>query len=358
MVAIVRAHSWWGTTTVMARPEPYNVLRRRSHFVSAAYRHVRIHLFTVDTSSPHIEPFFDARTSTMTYVVLDGASGDAVVIDPVLDYEPASSTTWSESVDRVVDYLEQTGATLRLILETHAHADHLSGAPLLKRRFPGVPLAVGARITEVQARFARIYGLPDDFPTDGRQFDRLLADGEEVRAGTLRFRVIHTPGHTPADASYLFEDAGAVFVGDTLFMPDGGCGRCDFPAGSASDLYRSVQEKLYTLPDDTDVYVGHDYQPGGRALAFRATLAEQKASNTAIPASRTERDFVAWRDARDATLSTPKLLLQSIQVNIDAGELPPPDDAGMRYLKIPLNVFRPPTEGKTVLEDLTPSSIA
>lgn len=301
--------------------------------------------------SLRIEPLFDPRTWTLTYVVWDEQTKDAIVIDPVLDYEPASSTTWTESVDAVVRLLDEKALRLRMILETHAHADHLSGAPLLKAHTPDAPLAIGSRITEVQALFARIYGLPDDFPTDGRQFDRLLAHGEEVQAGSIAFRTLHTPGHTPADASYVFPDANAVFAGDTIFMPDSGCGRCDFPGGSAADIYRSIRNHLYTLPDETQVYVGHDYQPGGRALAWAATIADHKANNRAIPEHRTERDFVAWREARDATLSAPKLLFQSIQVNIDGGELPAPDPEGRRYLRIPINVFRPDPEGEIELSD-------
>jgi len=306
-----------------------------------------------------IETFFDPRTYTLTYVVYDAQTGDAIVIDPVLDYEPASSSTWTESVDAVQAFLSERSLRLRMILETHAHADHLSGARLLQGPFPDAPLGIGARITEVQALFKRIYGLPDTFPTDGRQFDRLFADGEQVEAGSLRFEVIATPGHTPADVAYRFTglDGGdALFVGDVLFMPDSGTGRCDFPGGSATDMYRSITERVYALPPETRVFTGHDYQPGGRPLAYEATVADHQAQNTALPANRTERDFVAWREARDATLSTPKLLFQSLQVNIDAGALPAADDEGRRYLRIPLNVFRLPPEGEVALGDARPGT--
>ncbi len=191
---------------------------------------------------------------------------------------------------------------------------------------------------------------PVDFPTDGRQFDRLLEDGETVEAGSLVFEVIFTPGHTPACATYKFEDA--VFTGDALFMPDMGTGRCDFPAGSADDLYRSIIERIYTLPDETRVFVGHDYQPGGRGLAFETTVGEQKRSNVQLPAGRSREDFVAFRTQRDAGLSAPKLLFQSVQVNVDAGSLPEPSSNAMRYLKIPINAFRPADAGPVTEEKL------
>ncbi|MEO0811430.1 MAG: MBL fold metallo-hydrolase, partial [Myxococcota bacterium] len=223
-----------------------------------------------------VKSFFDARTSTLTYVVFDPESLDSVVIDPVLDYDAASSHTWTECLDLVTEFLRAKDLTLHYVVETHAHADHLSGAQLLKERFPGARSAVGRRITDVQRVFKDVFDLPGDFPTDGRQFDRLLDDGEVLEAGTLAFETIFTPGHTPADVSFRIEDA--VFTGDSLFMPDFGTGRCDFPAGSASDLYRSIQERLYVLPDETRVFVGHDYQPGGRALAYETSIGESKHS--------------------------------------------------------------------------------
>lgn len=290
-----------------------------------------------------IAHFYDARTSTLTYVVFDAETRDAVVIDPVLDYEPFASRTFTESVDAVTAFLEGKELTLHWILETHAHADHLSGSQLLKARFPGARVAVGARITEVQALFERIFDLPEDFATDGRQFDRLLADGEVVEAGSLRLETIETPGHTPACVTFKADDA--IFTGDALFMPDQGTGRCDFPGGSARDLYRSITERVYPLPDATRVFVGHDYQPGGRPLAFETTVAEQKRANKQLPAGITEKDFVEAREARDATLAAPKLLFQSVQVNIDAGTLPAPSGNAVRYLKIPVNVFRPEGDG-------------
>lgn len=294
-----------------------------------------------------IEPFYDERTNTLTYVVYDPETRDAVVIDPVLDYEPAASKVWTESVDEVVAFVRKHELTLHWILETHAHADHLSGSQPLKAEFPGARLAVGARITEVQKIFKTVFDLPRDFPTDGRQFDRLLGDGERLEAGSLVAEVIFTPGHTPACVTYRFGDA--IFTGDALFMPDAGTGRCDFPGGSAEDLYDSIVGRLYALPDETRVFVGHDYQPGGRDLAFEAPLAEHKAKNVQIPASRRKADFVKFRSDRDATLSTPRLLFQSVQVNVDAGALPQPSDNEVRYLKIPINVFRPVGEGDVEL---------
>ncbi|MCG8418626.1 MAG: MBL fold metallo-hydrolase [Proteobacteria bacterium] len=279
-----------------------------------------------------VEAFYDERTGTLTYVVFEPGKGDAVVIDPVLDYDPAASATSYESVNRVTRFLRKHELTPHYILETHAHADHLSGSQVLKRRFYTTQIAIGERITEVQRRFKSIFGLPEHFPTDGSQFDRLFTDREIVRAGDLEFEVINTPGHTPACVTYRFGDA--IFTGDTLFMPDMGTGRCDFPAGSASDLYDSITERLYSLPDETRVFVGHDYQPGGRELAYQTTIGAEKAENTQLPAGRDKKTFVEFRERRDATLSAPKLLLQSVQVNVDAGSVP-------RFLRIPINVFRP-----------------
>jgi glyoxylase-like metal-dependent hydrolase (beta-lactamase superfamily II) len=267
-----------------------------------------------------VETFFDPRTSTLTYVVFDPATRDAVVIDPVLDYDAATGTVSTESVDRVTEFLRRERLAVRMILETHAHADHLSGSQVLRARFPGAPVAIGERIREVQGVFKGVYALGDEFAPDGRQFDRLLADGELVTAGSLTIEVIATPGHTPACVSFHIDDA--VFTGDALFMPDYGTGRCDFPRGSAEALYRSVTDRLYNLPDDTRVFVGHDYQPGGRALAYESTIAAEKRGNVQLPEGRSEADFVAFRQARDAGLAAPKLLHPSLQVNIRAGHLP------------------------------------
>ncbi len=286
-----------------------------------------------------IKPFFDNRTFTMTYVVYDPKSNDALVIDPVLDYEPVGSKIWTESVDEVITFLKEKSLNLHFVLETHAHADHISGAQMLKEAFPGAKIAIGEKITVVQETFKSFFGLPDDFATDGRQFDRLLTDGETVTAGTLKFDVISTPGHTPACSTYKFDDV--IFTGDSIFMPDMGTGRCDFPAGSAHDLYDSITNKIYTLADETRIFVGHDYQPGGRELAFETTVGEQKRSNIQLKAGTSEAEFTKFRSERDKGLNAPKLLFQSVQLNIDAGAMPAPEDNEKRYLKIPLNVFRP-----------------
>ena len=282
--------------------------------------------------------FFDKRTYTVTYVVYDAVTLDAVVIDPVLDYEPASSRVWTESLELVASFVKEKGLRLHYILETHAHADHLSGAQELKRQFPQAKLAVGARITEVQKVFKGVFDLPDDFATDGRQFDVLLQEGDTLKAGTIEVDTIYTPGHTPACATFRIEDA--LFTGDALFMPDMGTGRCDFPGGSASDLYDSIQ-KLYALPDSTRVFVGHDYAPGGREYAWETTVGEQKAKNIQLAGSTSREDFVTMRTRRDKTLDAPRLLFQSVQVNIDAGRMPEPNANQTRYLRIPINVFKP-----------------
>ena len=299
-------------------------------------------------STLHIEPFYDSRTSTLTYVVFDAASRDAVVIDPVLDYDPATGTTSTDSFDQVASYIEREQLRIHYVLETHAHADHLSSSQLFRRKFDA-KVAIGERIGEVQATFKPIFDLPAAFATDGSQFDRLLRDGETVRAGTLALDVIATPGPTPACVTYNVEDA--LFTGDALFTEDYGTGRCDFPRGSAATLYDSVQ-RLYAFPDATRVFVGHDYQPGGRPVRWETTIGASKLKNPQLSATTTKDAFVTMRNARDAALAAPKLLLPSVQVNVDAGRLPAPHENGKRYIVIPLNVLRPaddlgrPTGGK------------
>jgi len=288
-----------------------------------------------------IRHFYDPATHTLTYLVWDPSTRDAVVIDPVLDFDPASGLTSTESVDVVIAAIDELDLRLHCVLETHAHADHLSGSRLLAQRFDA-PVAIGAQITEVQETFKALFDLPADFATDGSQFDRLFADGEVFEAGSLNIEVISTPGHTPACVTYKIEDA--IFTGDALFMDDYGTGRCDFPRGSATDLYRSVHDKLYALPDETRVFVGHDYQPDGRPLAFETTIGKSKANNPQLRAETSEAEFVRFRQQRDAKLSSPRLLFPSVQVNVDAGQLPAPHANGHRYLKIPLNVLRPADE--------------
>ena len=285
--------------------------------------------------------FYDPQTYTLTYVVYDPDSRDAVVIDPVLDYDPQGSQTSLESIEKVSAFLTEQRLTLRHILETHAHADHLTGAQLLKRRF-GAAVVIGNRITEVQVTFKNIFDLPDSFATDGSQFDRLLSDGQGLQSGTLQVGAIGTPGHTPACMTYQIGDA--LFTGDALFIEDYGTGRCDFPQGSANDLYHSIHDKLYALPDTTRVFVGHDYQPGGRALRFETTIGASKAHNIQLRQDTTLEQFVQFRQTRDKTLAAPRLLFPSVQVNVDAGRLPRTQKNGVRYLQVPLNLFHPTEE--------------
>ena len=244
-----------------------------------------------------IEAFYDKSTGTLTYVVYDDESKDAIVIDPVLDYEPQSSSTATIAVDKVLAFLGEHELSVRMIAETHAHADHLSGAQFVKQKHPEAQIAIGEGITGSQVTFKRVFDLPADFPTDGRQFDRLLRDGETVQLGTLSFEIIATPGHTPGCSSYKF--GKHVFSGDALFMPDCGTGRCDFPGGSAADQFDSVTQRLYTLPDDTLIYVGHDYMPGGRELRYCASIAEHKKNNVILSDTTPKEDFVSAKQAAD-----------------------------------------------------------
>jgi len=287
---------------------------------------------------PTVKPFFHSPTSTWTYVVSDPATREAAVIDPVLDYDWRSARTGTSSADGVLAHLEAQGLRLRWILETHAHADHLSSAAYLQSRAGG-QIAIGTGIRQVQATFKRIFGLGDEFAPDGRQFDRLFADGDTVALGGIEGRVIATPGHTSDSVSYLFGDA--LFVGDTVFMPDGGSARCDFPGGDAAELYRSVQ-RLYALPEATRLFVCHDYSPGGRPPQCQTTIGEQRRANVHLKADTSEHDYVAMRRARDATLDVPNLIIPSVQVNIRAGHLPPAESDGVSYLKVPLNVIGRP----------------
>ena len=284
-----------------------------------------------------IQHFYDPATFTVTYVVHDPATRDAVVIDPVLDFDPAGARTSTDSVEQVAAYVRKSALRLHYVLETHAHADHLSGSQYLRREFDAC-VAIGERITDVQRTFSGIFDLARDVPRDGTQFDRLLKDGETLAAGSLAIEVIATPGHTPACVSYRIGDA--VFTGDALFIEDYGTGRCDFPGGRAEALYDSVHERLYALPDATRVFVGHDYQPGGRALRYETTIGVEKQQNVQLKVSTTREEFVRFRKSRDATLDPPRLLFPSVQVNVDAGRLPRPRSNGKRYLELPLNLLR------------------
>lgn len=278
-----------------------------------------------------IRPFFDPATFTLTYVVFDPASRDAIIIDPVLDYDVLASRTSTTSVEALAAFVRERGLAVHYVLETHAHADHLSGSQWLRREL-GAKVAIGERIRDVQVTFKDVFDLPQ-LAVDGSQFDRLLADGEVFSAGSLEIEVIPTPGHTPACVTYRIGDA--LFTGDALFMHDYGTGRCDFPRGSAEALFDSVT-RLYGLPDTMRVYPGHDYQPGGRAVAWETTIGQSKRDNPQLNARTSRSEFVAMRTARDRTLAAPRLLYPSVQVNIDAGRLPAPHANGRRYLTIPI----------------------
>lgn len=282
-----------------------------------------------------IQSFFDTTTGTVSYVVTDAASRRAAIIDPVLDYDSKSGHTSTKSADALLDYVRANEITVEWILETHAHADHLSGAHHVQEQVGG-KIAIGERIREVQATFKQLYNLGPAFLPDGNQFDHLFKDGEVFHIGDVKATALWVPGHTPADLAYVIEDA--VFTGDTLFMPDVGTARADFPGGNALTLYRSIH-RLLELPSETRVFVCHDYPPEGRDAAWETTVAEQRASNIHVRDGVSEDEFVALRNARDATLEMPTLILPSIQVNIRAGQLPPAEDNGVAYLRIPLNVL-------------------
>ena len=293
----------------------------------------------MDESKLYVEGFFDPATSTVTYLLLDRTTQAAAIIDSVLDYDPKSGRTRTASADRVLTRAAELGARIEWILETHVHADHLSAAAYLKEKL-GAKVAIGDRIATVQQVFGRLFNAGPAFATDGSQFDRLLADGDTLPLGNLVIEAWQTPGHTPACLTYVVHagEETVAFVGDTLFMPDYGTARCDFPGGDAAMLYRSIQ-RILSLPEATTLYMCHDYRPGGREVAFETTVGAQRAANVHIHDGVEEAAFVAMRRARDAQLEAPVLLLPSVQVNMRAGGLPPPEENGMRYLKIPLNAI-------------------
>ncbi len=286
-------------------------------------------------SALQIEAFFDITTSTVSYLILDRNSRHCAVVDSVLDYDPKSGRTSTAQADRLLARVRELGATVDWLLETHVHADHLSAAAYLHQALGG-RLAIGAQITRVQQVFGDLFNAGAGFARDGSQFNHLFQDGETFRIGGLTARAMHTPGHTPACMTYVVEDA--AFVGDTLFMPDYGTARTDFPGGDARTLYRSIA-KVLALPADTRLFMCHDYLPGGRPLAYESTVAEQRATNIHVRDGISEEAFVAMREARDATLDMPVLILPSVQINMRAGDLPPPEGNGQRYLKIPLNAL-------------------
>jgi len=284
---------------------------------------------------PNIEAFFDPITGTVSYVVYDQRGGRCAIIDPVLDYDPKASRTTTGGADKLIAFIMDKRLTTEWILETHAHADHISSAAYLKRKLGG-KTAIGKEIPTVQKTFKKIFNLGPEFTPDGKHFDRLCADGEVLTIGKLTAKVIFTPGHTPADLSYQCEDA--VFVGDTLFMPDVGTARADFPGGDARQLFRSIQ-RLLKFPPATRLFMCHDYPPPDREPRWETTVAEQRASNIHVHDGVSEDEFVGMRTARDRTLTMPTLLLPSVQINVLAGEMPPPEENGVSYLKIPLNLI-------------------
>ena len=283
---------------------------------------------------PVVQTWFHAPSYTACHCIVDPQTRRCAVVDSVLDFDQASGRTRTDFADGVASYIEQQGLTLDWLLETHAHADHLSAAPYLKQRCGG-RIAIGEHIRTVQGVFRTLFNDPS-IPVDGSPFDHLFGDGETFAIGELQGRVMHTPGHTPAFVGYVVGDAAVV--GDTLFMPDYGTARCDFPGGDAAQLYQSVQ-RIFALPPQTRLFMCHDYMPGGRDVRWSCTVAEQRDGNVQIHAGVGEADFVAFRQQRDATLSMPALILPSVQVNVRAGELPPAESNGVRYLKLPLNVL-------------------
>ena len=282
---------------------------------------------------PEIKAFFHEPSNTVSYVVNDPDSSSAAIIDPVLDFDAKSGRTSTSFADRLLANVQERGLSVAWILETHAHADHLSAAPYLRSKVGG-QVGIGEHITEVQALFKKLFNVEKTFNTDGSQFDHLFEDDETFMIGGLKGKVMYTPGHTPADVTYVIGDA--AFVGDTLFMPDGGTARADFPGGDAHQLYRSIH-KVLALPPETRLFMCHDYGPGGRDYAWETTVAEERARNIRVRDGVTEDEFVAMRTARDETLDMPNLLFPSVQVNMRAGELPPEEDNGIAYLKLPLN---------------------
>jgi glyoxylase-like metal-dependent hydrolase (beta-lactamase superfamily II) len=281
-----------------------------------------------------VKEFFDKATWTLSYVVYDESSKDTVVIDPVWDYDSAASKLSSESIEKILDFIQDKQLKIHYILETHAHADHISGSQILKQRLGSGSVGISKGIIEVQKIFKRIFNFNESFKTDGSQFDLLIDEVKPLHAGSLKIETIFTPGHTPACASFLIGDA--LFTGDAIFMPDSGTGRCDFPAGSASELFHSIHEKLFKLPEHYRIFVGHDYQPNGRPLAFESSIGEQKRKNIHLNIETTKEQFIKFRNNRDKGLSAPRLLLPSVQVNINAGNLPQQENNGSRYLKIPV----------------------
>ena len=285
------------------------------------------------TIRPEVTGFFDEATNTVTYVVRDPASKACAIIDSVMDIDYAAGRIAYESADRVIDFVRAQGLNVEWLIETHVHADHLSGAPYLQKKLGG-KIGIGANITLVQETFGKVFNEGTEFQRDGSQFDCLFMDGDSYQIGTMTAHVLHTPGHTPACMTHVI--GNATFVGDTLFMPDGGSARADFPGGDARTLYRSIRRVL-SLPSEMRLFMCHDYGPNGRDIRWETTVAEQRAHNIHVKDGITEDEFVARREARDRTLDMPRLIIPSLQVNMRAGELPPADESGKRFLKVPIN---------------------
>jgi glyoxylase-like metal-dependent hydrolase (beta-lactamase superfamily II) len=284
--------------------------------------------------TPEVKAFFDEATNTVSYVVKDPAGQACAIIDSVLDFDYASGRTDTTSADEIIAYVQSEGLEVQWLLETHVHADHLSAAPYIQERVGG-KIGIGDRIKIVQDTFGKVFNEGTEFQRDGSQFDRLFEEGDSFMIGQLRGDVLHTPGHTPACLTYVIGDA--AFVGDTLFMPDFGTARCDFPGGSSEVLFNSIQ-KILALPDETRIFVCHDYKaPGRDDYAWETTVGAQKAGNIHVGAGKNRDDFVKMRDARDAQLAMPKLIIPSLQINMRAGQMPPADDNGDVFLKVPLN---------------------
>ncbi len=286
-------------------------------------------------TKPIVETFFETDSNTVTYLVYDHVGGIGAIIDPVLNFFVDAGRTSTQNADQIISRCKELDLTIDYIFETHAHADHVTSAPYLKSKLGG-KISIGEHITDTQEIFKGLYNLGEDFVADGSQFDLLVKDGDQLKLGDLTIDILHTPGHTPACVCYHI--GNAIFVGDTLFMPDFGTARCDFPGGSAVKLYQSIQ-KILSLPDDTRIFTGHDYPPQGREVAWESSVAEQKAKNIHIGGNVTQESFVTSREIRDATLNPPKLLLPSLQINIRAGILPPAEDNGTVFLKIPMNLL-------------------
>lgn len=287
-------------------------------------------------SNPEVHCLFHHGTSTCTYVVVDACTRKTMVIDSVMDFDMASGCTSNEHNEKVVALCQEKNLEVDYIVETHVHADHMTGASYLKDKFPNAKTGIGENVTKVQELFKGIFNLADEFHTDGSQFDMLFADRQTFGLGSLSGRVLYTPGHTPA--CVCFHIGNVLFTGDSLFMPDFGTARCDFPGGSSDALYESIC-KLYQLPDNTRVFVGHDYAPGGREFAWESTIGEEKTKNKQLSADTSREQFVKWRSERDAQLGVPRLIVPSLQVNLRNGVLPSPESNGTVYLKLPINVL-------------------